>query len=54
MKSYISDNSLRAQGKAWQIRILLNQWQQQAGPASKVKDLIALRQPSNMKVIGRE
>ncbi|GIP58103.1 Z-ring formation inhibitor MciZ [Paenibacillus sp. FSL W8-0186] len=54
MKSYISDNSLRAQGKAWQIRILLNQWQKQSGPACKVMDLIASRQQLNPKVSGRE
>ncbi|WP_110932398.1 Z-ring formation inhibitor MciZ [Paenibacillus bouchesdurhonensis] len=53
MKSYFSDNSLRAQGKAWQIRIMLNQWQRQSSPTGKVKDFIASRQNINPKVIDR-
>ncbi|AZK47088.1 Z-ring formation inhibitor MciZ [Paenibacillus lentus] len=54
MKSYFSDNSLRAQGKAWQIRIMLNQWQQQSEPTRKLKDFIACRLNLYSKVIDRE
>ncbi|MFD3258748.1 Z-ring formation inhibitor MciZ [Paenibacillus lentus] len=54
MKSYFSDNSLRAQGKAWQIRILLHQWQKQSGPTGMVKDLIEARLNLKTKVIDRE
>ncbi|MDQ0088189.1 hypothetical protein J2T12_001595 [Paenibacillus anaericanus] len=43
MKSYFSNDRLRAQGKAWQIRILLSQWQKEAGPSVKVKELLASR-----------
>lgn len=40
MKSYFSDNRLRAQGKAWQVRILLSQWKKEAGRDATVKDFI--------------
>ncbi|MCH1639465.1 Z-ring formation inhibitor MciZ [Paenibacillus timonensis] len=40
MKSYFTANRLRAQGKAWQIRILLSQWMKEAGPEAKLSDLI--------------
>lgn len=43
MKSYFSNNCLRAQGKAWQIRILLSQWQKEAGANVKVKELLESR-----------
>lgn len=43
MKSYFSNDRLRAQGKAWQIRILLSQWQKEAGATVKVKELLESR-----------
>ncbi|GGG19146.1 Z-ring formation inhibitor MciZ [Paenibacillus aceti] len=43
MKSYFSEKSIRVQGKAWQVRILLNQWQRQADKSAKVTDLIQSR-----------
>lgn len=43
MKSYVRMNSIHFQGKAWQIRILLSQWQKQVGPNAKVIDVIQSR-----------
>lgn len=43
MKSYFSPKCIRAQGKAWQIRILLNQWLHEAGASAKLTDLIHVR-----------
>ncbi|MEF2964428.1 Z-ring formation inhibitor MciZ [Paenibacillus sp. M1] len=40
MKSYFSHDRLRAQGKAWQVRILLSQWKKEAGAETKLKDFI--------------
>ncbi|WP_410768287.1 Z-ring formation inhibitor MciZ [Fontibacillus sp. BL9] len=43
MKSYFSNNVITAQGKGWQIRILLNQWKKTAGSNAKIKDFIEMR-----------
>ncbi|GAA0402606.1 Z-ring formation inhibitor MciZ [Paenibacillus motobuensis] len=43
MKSYFSEKSVCVQGKAWQVRIMLNQWQKEVGKSAKVKDLIRTR-----------
>ncbi|NWL87375.1 MULTISPECIES: Z-ring formation inhibitor MciZ [unclassified Paenibacillus] len=43
MKSYFSKKSVRVQGKAWQVRIMLNQWQKEAGKSAKVRDFIRTR-----------
>ncbi|MFD1176278.1 Z-ring formation inhibitor MciZ [Paenibacillus puldeungensis] len=43
MKSYFTPSCIRAQGKAWQIRILLSQWLHEAGATAKVTDLIHIR-----------
>ncbi|GIP08296.1 MAG: Z-ring formation inhibitor MciZ [Paenibacillus macerans] len=43
MKSCFSPTAVRAQGKAWQIRILLNQWLKEAGPSAKLTELIDTR-----------
>nr|WP_178022757.1 Z-ring formation inhibitor MciZ [uncultured Paenibacillus sp.] len=40
MKSYFTADRVRAQGKAWQIRILLSQWMREAGHDAKISDLI--------------
>ncbi|MNI61743.1 hypothetical protein D3C76_105430 [compost metagenome] len=40
MKSYISTRSLQIQGKPWQIKMILSQWQKDIGPAGKVVDVI--------------
>ncbi|GIP48507.1 hypothetical protein D3C76_171420 [compost metagenome] len=40
MKSYFAMDRIRAQGKGWQIRILLSQWMKEAGPDAKISDLI--------------
>ncbi|RCX23176.1 uncharacterized protein DUF3936 [Fontibacillus phaseoli] len=42
MKSYFSSNRVTAQGKGWQVRILLSQWKKKAGCDTKVKDFIEL------------
>ncbi|MBA9088559.1 hypothetical protein FHR92_005076 [Fontibacillus solani] len=43
MKSYIRMNSIHFQGKAWQIKMLLSQWQKEAGPTAKIIDVIHSR-----------
>lgn len=43
MKTHISSNSLQAQGKPWQIKFILSQWQKEAGPSAKVIDLIEVK-----------
>ncbi|MNU10583.1 hypothetical protein D3C72_2578180 [compost metagenome] len=43
MKSYVRMNSIHFQGKAWQIKILLSQWQKQVDPAAKLRDVIQSR-----------
>jgi hypothetical protein len=40
MKSYQSSNSLHIVGQAWQIRIMLKQWQKQWGPHMTVKEIL--------------
>lgn len=45
MKSCFSPTAVRAQGKAWQIRVLLAQWLKEAGPEAKLTDLIDSRLP---------
>lgn len=40
MKSYKRENSIHMVGQAWQIRIMLKQWQQQWGPETTVKDIL--------------
>ncbi|MGG3282490.1 Z-ring formation inhibitor MciZ [Paenibacillus solani] len=40
MKSYKGENSIHMVGQAWQIRIMLKQWQQQWGPGTMVKDIL--------------
>lgn len=43
MKTYISSRSLQAQGKAWQVKLILSQWQKEAGPTARVIDLIEVK-----------
>ncbi|WMT42637.1 Z-ring formation inhibitor MciZ [Paenibacillus sp. D2_2] len=43
MKSYFSEKSFHLQGKAWQVRIMLNQLQKEVGKSTKVIDLIRTR-----------
>jgi len=43
MKSYFSEKSIHFQGKAWQVRLMLNQLQREVGKSAKVKDLIRTR-----------
>lgn len=40
MKSYFTEDRVRAQGKGWQIRILLSQWMKEAGRDAKISDLL--------------
>ncbi|WP_068785194.1 Z-ring formation inhibitor MciZ [Paenibacillus phocaensis] len=40
MKSYFTADRVRAQGKGWQIRILLSQWMKEAGRDAKISDLL--------------
>lgn len=40
MKSYITEDRVRAQGKAWQIRLLLSQWKKESGRDVKITDLL--------------
>ncbi|MDU4695162.1 MULTISPECIES: hypothetical protein [Paenibacillus] len=40
MKSYFTADCVRAQGKGWQIRVLLSQWMKEAGRDIKIADLI--------------
>ncbi|CAM4273961.1 Z-ring formation inhibitor MciZ [Paenibacillus phoenicis] len=40
MKSYFTEDRVRAQGKAWQIRLLLSQWKKESGRDVKITDLI--------------
>ncbi|AVV59289.1 hypothetical protein PVOR_13179 [Paenibacillus vortex V453] len=41
MKSYKGDHSIHLVGQAWQIRIMLKQWQQQWGSETRVMDIIS-------------
>lgn len=43
MKSYFTGQRMLAQGKAWQIRILLSQWIKETGKNTAVKDFIEVR-----------
>ncbi|WP_018751482.1 Z-ring formation inhibitor MciZ [Paenibacillus sanguinis] len=43
MKSYIAQDRIHAQGKAWQIRILLSQWMKEAGGAVPLSEFIHTR-----------
>ncbi|MGG6309685.1 Z-ring formation inhibitor MciZ [Paenibacillus macerans] len=43
MKSYFAPSCVRAQGKAWQIRILLSQWIKEAGSHAKIAEFIESR-----------
>lgn len=49
MKSYFTPGRVRAQGKAWQIRIMLSQWEKEAGSAAKMADYIHSRLPNQGK-----
>ncbi|HEY2495336.1 MAG TPA: Z-ring formation inhibitor MciZ [Paenibacillus sp.] len=40
MKSYRSADSFRMVGQAWQISIMLKQWQKQYGPDVTIKQLL--------------
>ncbi|MFI2855553.1 Z-ring formation inhibitor MciZ [Paenibacillus sp. JSM ZJ436] len=40
MKSYRGTNSIHWVGQAWQIKIMLKQWQQTWGPDARIQDLI--------------
>ncbi|WP_082341543.1 Z-ring formation inhibitor MciZ [Paenibacillus solani] len=40
MKSYKGEHSIHMVGQAWQIRIMLKQWQQQWGPGTMIKDIL--------------
>ncbi|WP_084410780.1 Z-ring formation inhibitor MciZ [Paenibacillus glacialis] len=40
MKSYRSTDSFHMVGQAWQIKIMLQQWQKQWGPHITVKELL--------------
>ncbi|MEG6588346.1 Z-ring formation inhibitor MciZ [Paenibacillus barengoltzii] len=46
MKSYFTEDRVRAQGKAWQIRLLLSQWKKESGRDVKITDLIHFYQNS--------
>lgn len=41
MKSYKGDHSIHLVGQAWQIRIMLKQWQQQWGSETMIMDIIS-------------
>lgn len=41
MKSYHTKNTFRIVGKAWQVGILLRQWQQEHDPGVLVVDMLA-------------
>ncbi|MFK4169069.1 Z-ring formation inhibitor MciZ [Paenibacillus lautus] len=41
MKSYKGDHSIHLVGQAWQIRIMLKQWQQQWGSETMIVDIIS-------------
>lgn len=55
MKSYIAQDRVHAQGKAWQIRILLSQWMKEAGGAVPLSEFIRTRQaaPCSRSQAGR-
>ncbi|MEC0089840.1 Z-ring formation inhibitor MciZ [Paenibacillus macquariensis] len=40
MKSYRSTDSFHMVGQAWQIKIMLQQWQKQWGPNITVEELL--------------
>lgn len=41
MKSYKGEHSIHLVGQAWQIRIMLKQWQQQWGSETMIMDIIS-------------
>lgn len=43
MKSYLSDQRICVQGKAWQVRIILAQLSESAGPKATLYDLLQQR-----------
>lgn len=54
MKSYIAQDRIHAQGKAWQIRILLSQWMKEAGGSVPLSEFIHTRtRPSASAAHGR-
>ena len=40
MKSYQSNDSFHIVGQAWQVRIMLKQWQNQWGPHMTIKEML--------------
>ncbi|MNP72370.1 hypothetical protein D3C76_1689170 [compost metagenome] len=40
MKSYKSSDSIHIVGRAWQVRIMLQQWQDQWGPYMTIKEML--------------
>ena len=43
MKSYQGEHSIHMVGRAWQIRIMLKQWQNQWGPEATIVDIITTK-----------
>lgn len=43
MKSYFGNDQLTLQGKAWQIKVMLKQWQRNYQADILVKDILAIQ-----------
>lgn len=41
MKSYRASNSIHIVGQAWQIKIMLKQWQKQWGPEVTIAEILS-------------